>query len=458
LSRLVCVSWLQKGRADGRDVRAVELRGGHRPHLEAVYIAAALTSRQLAPHALAMNAAEFHKLTEWLVDGARSAPSPPRMMAETCERLVAAGLPLWRVGIFVRTLHPDIIGRNFVWKPGEEVVVGTANYDMLDSQEFLNSPLAIVFREGREVRALIDSPDARRFPFLDDMRAEGVTDYIALPMLHVDGSFHASSWTTRQPGGFTDEQLDALRALMPPLARLIEIIRLRRTASILLDTYVGNRAGERILGGQIRRGHTDTMEAAIWLSDLRGFTALSDRLPAETVVEILNLYFDCQVSAIRTHGGEVLKFMGDGLLAVFPIDEYVGDVRQVCAQVLEAARESRANVEALHYPIGETVERFRFGVALHVGGILYGNIGGGNRLDFTCIGPAINLAARLEKIAGRLHRTVVASKAFVEACPGDWTDLGEFPIAGFSKAERVYGLRDETPEALGRSTVSDGAL
>jgi hypothetical protein len=212
------------------------LRGKAAPRpqadLEAVCITAALTCRQLAPHALAMNAAELQKLTEWLVDGARSAPSPPRMMAETCERLVAAGLPLWRVGIFVRTLHPDIIGRNFVWKPGEEVVVGTANYDMVDSPEFLNSPLAIVFREGREVRALIDSPDARRFPFLDDMRAEGVTDYIALPLLHVDGSFHASSWTTRQPGGFTDEQLDALRALMPPLARLIEIIRLRRTASI----------------------------------------------------------------------------------------------------------------------------------------------------------------------------------------------------------------------------------
>jgi adenylate cyclase len=279
------------------------------------------------------------------------------------------------------------------------------------------------------------------------MRAEGVTDYIALPLAHVDGSFHASSWTTKQPGGFTDEQLDALRALMPPLARLIEITRLRRTASILLDTYVGNRAGERILGGQIRRGHTDTMDAAIWLSDLRGFTALSDRLPAETVVDILNLYFDCQVSAIRTHGGEVLKFMGDGLLAVFPIDEYVGDVKKACAQVLEAARESRANVGALQYPIGETIERFRFGVALHVGRILYGNIGGGDRLDFTCIGPAVNLAARLEKIAGRLHRTVVASSAFVDACPGDWADLGEFPIAGFSKAERVYGLEDETAEA-----------
>jgi adenylate cyclase len=137
--------------------------------------------------------------------------------------------------------------------------------------------------------------------------------------------------------------------------------------------------------------------------------------------------------------------MGDGLLAVFPIDEYVGDVRQVCSQVLEAANESRASVQAMHYPIGETVERFRFGVALHVGKILYGNIGGGNRLDFTCIGPAVNLAARLEKIAGRLGRTIVASEGFAGICAGGWADLGEFPIAGFSKAERVYGLADETP-------------
>jgi len=392
-----------------------------------------------------MNASHLQKLTEWLIDGARTAPSPPRMMAETCERLVAAGLPLWRVGIFIRTLHPDIIGRNLIWRPGEEVAVGSANYDTLNSPEFLNSPLAIVFREGREVRALLDGPDGKRFPLFDDLRKEGVTDYIALPLVHIDGSFHASSWTTRQPGGFTDEQLNALRSLMAPFARLVEIIRLRRTASILLDTYVGNRAGERILGGQIRRGHTDTMNAAIWLSDLRGFTALSDRLPAETVVDILNQYFDCQVAAIRTHDGEVLKFMGDGLLAVFPIDEYVGDVRKVCARVLEAARESRANVEALQYPIGDTIERFRFGVALHVGRILYGNIGGGDRLDFTCIGPAINLAARLEKMASRLHRTIVASRAFADACPDAWADLGEFPIAGFSKPERVYGLGDEVP-------------
>ena len=189
------------------------------------------------------------------------------------------------------------------------------------------------------------------------------------------------------------------------------------------------------------------MNAAIWLSDLRGFTALSDRLPPETIVDILNQYFDCQVAAIKAHGGEVLKFMGDGLLAVFPIDEYVGDSQQVCARVLEAARETRASVEAMQYPVGDTVERFRFGVALHVGRILYGNIGGGTRLDFTCIGPAINLAARLEKLTGKLHRTIVASEGFAGICSGGWSDLGEFPIAGFSKAARVFGLTDEGAKA-----------
>jgi adenylate cyclase len=323
--------------------------------------------------------------------------------------------------------------------------MGTVDFDVLDSPGFINSPLAIVFTEGKEVRGRLDKLQSGRFPIFADLHAEGVTDYIAMPLLFIDGSIHASSWTTKQPGGFSDEQMSALRSLIAPLARVIEIVSLRRTASLLLDTYVGNRAGARILGGQIRRGHTDTVDAAIWLSDLRGFTALSDRLPAETVVEILNRYFDCQVHAIRNHGGEVLKFMGDGLLAVFPIDEYVGDVGQVCSQVLEAARESRASVEEMQYPIGETVERFRFGVALHVGTILYGNIGGGNRLDFTCIGPAVNLAARLEKMAGRLHRTIVASAGFAGICAGGWIELGEFPIAGFSRAERVFGLVDEQP-------------
>jgi adenylate cyclase len=393
-----------------------------------------------------MSLSDLQGVTDWLIDGARSAASPPTMMAETCERLVEAGLPLWRVGVFVRTLHPDIFGVSFVWRRGGEVVVSQADFDVFDSDQYRSSPLSILYSSGEEVRRKLSGHAGDNSPFLADMREEGVTDYIAIPVRFTDGSIHASSWTTKRPGGFSDDHIAGLRRLVPPLTRVIEIISLRRKALNLLDTYVGNRAGERILGGQIRRGHHDTMHAAIWLSDLRGFTALSDRLPAETVVEILNRYFDCQVAAIRAHGGEVLKFMGDGLLAVFPIAEADGNVQQVCGHVLEAARESRTSVLDMQYAIGDVVERFRFGVALHVGKILFGNIGGGNRLDFTCIGPAVNLAVRLEKIAGRLNRTIVASTEFAGICAGGWADLGEFPIAGFARAERVYGLTDETPK------------
>ena len=165
-----------------------------------------------------------------------------------------AGLPLWRVGVFVRTLHPEIIGWSFIWKPGEEVHVGTVDFNFRATREFTFSPLAVVFRDGVEVRADPRGPDSERFPILVDLRAEGVTDYLALPLMFMDRAVHASSWTTKQPGGFTDKQLDAIRSLMAPLARYTEIVSLRRTATMLLDTYVGNSAGERILGGQIRRG------------------------------------------------------------------------------------------------------------------------------------------------------------------------------------------------------------
>jgi adenylate cyclase len=391
-----------------------------------------------------MNAAGLQELTDWLIDGAPSR-TPVSLLAETCERLVAAGLPLWRVGAFVRTLHPDAFGRSFIWRQGGEVVVNTADFDFPDSPQYIQSPLALLYASGQEVRFRLDDPESRRFPLFDDLRPEGVTDYVALPLHFTDGTTHATSWTTKHPDGFSEEHISALRSIVRPFARLGEIFALRRTAATLLDTYVGNRAGERILAGQIRRGHAETMQAAIWLSDLRGFTALSDRLAPEIVVDILNQYFDCQVPAIRQHGGEILKFMGDGLLAVFPIAKDQGNIGEVCARVLEAAREARTNVDAMQYPSGEGSERFRFGVALHIGGILFGNIGGSSRLDFTCIGPSVNLAARLEKIAGRLKRTVVASEAFVEVCAEGWTDLGEFPVAGFSKAARVYGLGEEMP-------------
>src|SRR3981189_3103895 len=191
-------------------------------------------SKTCAANALLMNAPDLQKVTDWLIDGARSASSPTQIMAETCERLIQAGLPLWRVGVFVRTLHPDIFGHSFVWRPGAEVVVNNADFDIQDSPEFRNSPLAILDGKGQEVRYRLDDPESKRFPFFDDMLTESVTDYIALPLRFINGSIHASSWTTKQPGGFSDQQLSALRSLIPPLARVIEIVSLRRTAPPLL--------------------------------------------------------------------------------------------------------------------------------------------------------------------------------------------------------------------------------
>ena len=153
----------------------------------------------------AMNASELRDIITWMIGGARSAPTPPQMMAECCERLVRAGLPLWRIGVFVRTLHPEIYGRHFIWKPGAEVETGAVDHNILDTPEFAVSPLAIVLKQGVEVRARLDDPTSTRFPIVADLQAEGVTDYIAVPLINTDGPPNASSWTTRQPGGFTDE-------------------------------------------------------------------------------------------------------------------------------------------------------------------------------------------------------------------------------------------------------------
>ena len=393
-----------------------------------------------------MQAGRLQSVVDWLIDGAQSAPQVGSFVTESCERIVASGIPIWRVGVFVSTLHPTMSGRGFIWRAESGVSMTAASYGVEESDDYLSSPIAIVYDTGHEVRRrLRDTDDVGNSSFLASMQAEGVTDYFALPITFSDGRREALSWSTRREGGFTDTDLDELRAIHAPLSRMIEIFLLRRTAAGLLDNYVGPRAGQRILAGQIRRGHTETMRAVIWLSDLRGFTPLSDRLPPDAVVELLNRYFDCQVVPILEHGGEILKFMGDGLLAVFPVAEDGSDMPAVCQAVLQAARASRANVASLEYAIGdERLGAFRFGLALHVGQVLYGNIGGGDRLDFTCIGPAVNLAARLEKIAGTLNRTVVASSAFVEAFSEGWSDLGEFPIAGFRCAEHVYGLIDET--------------
>ena len=389
---------------------------------------------------------DIRQIVEWLADGARSAPQPSQVLAQLCDRLVASGVPLWRVAVFVRTLHPQIMGRRLLWRPGAEVEVSEAPFELLDSAQFRDNPIARVYATGAAVRRrLADADCIDDFPVLTDLRAERVTDYLALPLAFVDGTVHVVTCTTRQPGGFTYAQIAGIEAVIAPLARVAEIHALRRTATNLLDVYVGHQAGERVLAGRIRRGDIEEIHAAIWLSDMRGFTALADRLAPRVLMDLLNRYFDCQVPAILAQRGEVLKFIGDGLLAIFPIagDE---DSAAVCAGALTAARRAKASLAALARSSGpQTGGELRFGLALHLGEVLYGNIGGGNRLDFTCIGPAVNLAARLEKLAGQLGRAIVASGEFARHCPGEFAALGEFALAGFAAPQAAFAPQEEVP-------------
>ncbi len=377
------------------------------------------------------------EVADWLIDGAQSAQQPVQVLAQLSERLVACGIPLWRVAVFVRTLHPQVMGRRLIWRPGTEVEVSEAPFELLERADFLDDPIAEVYATGRALRRKLADPDcAADFPVLAELRAEGITDYLALPLVFTDGAVHAVTCTTRQPGGFSDAQIAGIDAIITPLARVAEIRALRRMGSTLLDTYVGHDAGERILAGRIRRGDIEEIHAAIWLSDMRGFTALADTLPPPVLIDLLNRYFDCQVPVILEHGAEVLKFMGDGLLAIFTID---GDETAVCRRALAAARQAQANIAAL---ASSAIPGLRFGLALHIGDVLYGNIGSGNRLDFTCIGPAVNCAARIEKLTSQLGRAVLASGEFMRHCAVEFTPLGEFRLAGFSAPQLVFGLED----------------
>jgi adenylate cyclase len=388
--------------------------------------------------------AQLKPIVDWLLDGARSAPLAQDVMTELCERLSAYGLPLWRGVVFVRTLHPQVLGRRFIWRPDTGTVTTEAPFELLDRETFRNSPMAQVNNSGATARFHLVDPDCpMNYPILQDLRQEGVTDYLLSPLYSTNGEVHFASWATKKPGGFTEANLAALEAIVMPLARVAEIRAARRIAATLLSTYVGQKAGERVLAGQIRRGTTEAIHAAIWLSDMRGFTKLADRLHPQDLVDLLNRYFDCQVPPILEGGGEVLKFMGDGLLAIFPFAH--GTDAAVCATALKSAHVARDNVRKLD-AASDGAPSVRFGLALHVGDVLFGNIGGGDRLDFTCIGPAVNLAARLEKLAGQLGRTILASEDFAQYCADGLRPLGKFAIAGFAAERNVFGLCDEEKE------------
>ena len=379
----------------------------------------------------------IRSVVDWLVDGAPPAREPQDLVAELCQRLVAAGLPLHRVAVFVRTLHPSVMGRRLLWKPEAGVEITEAPYDFLATDTFQKSPLLAVIRTGRAIRRRLADPDCPRdFVILAELAAGGATDYLIDPLDFVDGQVHAVAWTTTRADGFADDDLAALAAIRAPLARLVEIHGLRRVMATLLSTYAARGAGQRILQGRIRRGDLERIRAVLLVSDLRGFTTLSNQLPGEQVIALLNGYFDGLVPAIEGQGGEVLKFMGDGLLAIFPV---AADPAAACAAALaatEAARAALAAGNAVRLEAGEA--ELHNGMALHLGEVLYGNVGSAARLDFTTIGPGVNLTARLETLARDLGRDLVLSAAFAAASPSPVTSLGRFELRGFGEPQEVF--------------------
>ncbi|MGE5183947.1 MAG: adenylate/guanylate cyclase domain-containing protein [Acidobacteriota bacterium] len=378
--------------------------------------------------------ATLDMLFEWLVDGAPGA-TPPEIADRLGRDIAGSGIALMRLGVFVTTIHPNVAGRAFIWERGKVTRVAELTYETAQSVDFQHSPIARCANHNREWRWRAGEPD-HGYQAIRDFAARGCVDYVCFPLPFVKDEVQVLSIACDRP--LADAELESLRRIARPLARLAEIWALRRTATTILNTYVGAISGERVLAGRILRGDIETIRAAIWFSDLRGFTAASETRPPREIITIINDVFECQVPAIARHGGEVLKFIGDGLLAIFPIAE--GE-RAACNAALAAAHETLAALAALN---AERASSWRIGLALHVGEIAYGNIGSTSRLDFTAIGSAINTAARLEGTASKLGRAVVLSEPFAALADGTFDDLGSHELKGIAEPQRVYGLPGES--------------
>lgn len=366
---------------------------------------------------------------DWLTfEGPRSS-SLADLIDGFCHQLRSAGLPIERASAGAPLLHPvaqssyvswDLQNgaqqRWFIWTP-----------DRL--QELQASPIHPVYTKGTDVRVDLTVPaDRKRFPIGEELWQEGFTDYHAITLKFSDGSNKVFTAATRQPGGFSDTELNGLKSLLPLLTLVFEGFIARNTAQTLMETYVGKRAGLRVLDGQISRGDGAHIDAVIWFSDLRGFTSLSQQRSADETLELLNRYLMLVSEAIEANGGEILKYIGDAVLAIFPHGE---DVSAAIAQAEAAA----FSALSLHK---DSNSDFEFGIALHTGSVFYGNIGGGTRLDFTVIGSAVNLASRIEQLCSQLGEPLLVSENFAQLSRRQWQSAGQHQLKGVDHPQAVF--------------------
>jgi adenylate cyclase len=398
-------------------------------------------------------------VADWLLGDARRLPSPAALFDEFCWRLVGRDIPLWRATVSIATLDPRARAYGYRWRRERSLTEEfRVPHDIFASNDYRNSPIRALIENGGTVRyRLEDEAQIRDYPLLQTLRGEGGTDYFASPLSYFNGRYQISTWASDRPGGFSTAQFEEIRGLLPILSAVGEGMAMRRLAGTLLDIYLGPTIGQRILNGEVRRGHGDRLRAILMAIDLRGFTSLSDRLPPDELIHLLDSYFDIVAGAIGEQGGEVLKFVGDGVLATFPAAE--GEERRVAAAALAAAEailERLARENEARAAGGQAL--IRIGIGLHIGEVFYGNVGATDRLDFTAIGPAVNLVCRLEGLTKRLGRPLLLSQEFVAFCDRPLLSLGFQPVKGLGEPAEVFALDEgggRPPSSIQRTPLLD---
>ena len=395
-------------------------------------------------------------IADWLAEQALLAPTWQEIVGGCAERAMAAGVPLTRVLVAGATLHPEFDAISITWLP-DGIKAARHPHGSMHAPGFVHSPIRQVLlcaeanlaeaRRRNVQPPLVTSLRFRLeageglddFALLRELHAGGGTDYLVFSLRFCfDGRIDAgeengvvTTWLTERPGGFTEGEVACLTRVQVPLAAAVRVPQYVDIARTLLSTYLGADAGTRVLDGAVQRGHVQSIQAAILIADLRGFTALSDDLPGATLVRILDDCLECMADPVVRHGGQVLKFLGDGLLATFDVAERAA--ADACADALQAALDIQAGIDRLN--ASEDGERplLAVDVALHIGEVLYGNVGAPGRLDFTVIGPAVNEASRMETRCAALGEPLLVSQAFVQAAG---------PMASFRCAgeQRLRGL------------------
>lgn len=378
-------------------------------------------------------------LAAWLLDCATSSLEPAALLDGLAQRLTDAELDLHRISIWIATKHPELWGHQLVWTPEEGASVVRRSHETSVTTDFVGTPAEALYASAAPtLRLRLErEPERSRFAMLQAMAEAGATDYV-IARAHPPGDAGAwISYATRRPGGYEDWQLALLDDLTPALVLHFLIIGSRFETRSLLEVYLGRNAAHRVLEGQFRRGTGTELDAALWFCDMRGFTEMSDRLPARAVVSVLDRYFEHVATPIEEHGGEVLKFIGDATLAVFPIGE--AGAADACRRALASAIEVLARIGSWSSSEAGPIQ---LGIALHTGRVLYGNIGGHARLDFTVIGAAVNEVCRVEAMCKSLGEPLLLTSSFARQLgDADVVSLGHHALKGVARPQEILTTR-----------------